>query len=410
MYKYEGSISRTAGSRPHTTNQDISNIPLPKVLQMFTDVKVIVSNPFIEGKEWFVLQDYYNELMMFGGTINEWFASIGARGLNTTPGEPDTKQKVARFHNLAAHWFTQKPADIDKHPNDEILYEDAKDILVSKKEVDYKRLFNSSLFTVNGYIHRAGMGDEGIYILDGVTTAKVSNEHHSAVLTFDKLSTLKCYDIRKDSILPPGDFARYNENVLINTPFSTKGKSVGIVIGGILHWQSKVVTVVGENLVSLNFEHIDWVSRYFHDRHWLNLSNLAKLKLTSEEDYLTKEEYQSDEVILSWLTDLTQSFWVVFDNDAIQVEQIPMESYNWSGITAAPDNQPIPIQLSNGVLAEPLARIGKRKTMYFTRHHHKHNGVSHTVRYKDESSVAAASMMTKPFAIPKPYWLRISSY
>lgn len=410
MYVYENSICRSIGARPVVEPVDISAMKLPAVLQQYAEVKVIVSSKYFKGKQWFYLHDYFNELVLFGGTIVEWFASLGNRGLDTKQGEPNTKELTVRFQDARRWWIRMKPAIIEWNPDRKVEYDDANDILLHKEKMENSRVFNSTLFTVNGYLHRAAISDEGIYVIGGCTSTKIANEHNVGLLMFDKLSTLKCYDVTENQVLPPQEYAEYKESVLLNTPFNTKGKSVGIVIGGILYWNNKVITVVGENLVSLRTEYIDFQDRYFYDRDWIDTTSIEKLAAAKGGDYITSDEYQSNAVIKSWLVDSKQSFWVVFDNDALKVEAIPLERFNWSGITSPGLTENLPVLLNSGVIAEPLLRPGKSKHIIHTRHHKRREGLARTIRHKDEEVVQEAGMMPRPFSVPKAYWLKISTY
>lgn len=409
MYNYVACISQTVGKRPKLVDDDISSMQLKTVLQTYTKNRVILSSPYLQHNVCLLLQDYYNEVSAFNGTIVQWLASLGSRALTTSDTLPNLTKKFALFNNINEFWFTQKPTNITSSLKREISYADADDVILMKEGVDYPKLFNCALFTVNGYLHRSSLSDDGIYVIDACKNAKVSNDVKTGVLTFNNVTTLNCYDITADQLLPSDDLNPYREKILLSPPVSTKGKQVGIVIGGILYWQDDVISILGENLVSLSTVYIDWIDRYFYDREFIDLSTIPANVNPDSPRIIGKGDYQKDDFYKAWLL-LSTSFWVVFDNPLLEVEQIPLEAHRWPGMFTVPDNTRIPLQLNNGVMAEPLLRPGENRSRLYTLHHRRRSALNTTVQYKNEDIVTDYALMPKPWRYAKAWWLKISTY
>jgi len=410
MYQYVAGISLTRGLRPVLVSDDISTLSLKTVLQTYERNTIIVSNPVLTHNVAFVLQTYYNELVNYTGTLVEWLASLGTRALATTDTLPNLTLNSAKYHNLNALWFTQKPTNITGNLANDVRYAEANDLILIKTGVDYPTLFQNALFTVNGYLHRASLSPDGIYLLDAAKHARLANETNTGVLSLLNVSTLTCYPITPSQLQPPDPYIPYKDKILLVPPFSTKGKQVGLVIGGVLYWQDDVVTVCGDTLVQLSTHLIDWVDRYFYDRDYLDLSSLPlpnQSGLASK--VLASADYQADGFYQAWLA-LSTSFWVVFDNPYLEVQTIPLEGLKWPGEFLVANDDPIPVVLSGGFFAEAAIRPGQDRSTLVTSHYTKRTGLYKTTHYQADPLVSDYALQSDPWVNQQAYWLKISSY
>lgn len=410
MYTYVSCLSRTNDTRPQFVKDDISELQCSVIMHKYIDNWVVLSSPYLSSKVSLRLQDeYYAEISSFNGTFNEWLASLGNRALNTTTKLPNMTEHTAKFVNLNQYWFTQTPTKINYSVKKEFSYADAEDLIITKAGVDYPYLFNRALFTVNGYIHRSSLSVDGIYLLDAIKSSKVPNDTHTGVMTFNNVSTLTCHPITSDQLRPATETSSYNEQIIMELPFDATGKQVAIVIGGILYWQDNALSVIGPNLASINTTHINWVDRYFYDKEWIDLTSIPTGKDDDEPNVIYNSVVRSEEFYKAWLS-LTQSFWVVFDNPNVEISTIPLLSYRWPGQYGHVNDDPIPVLLTNGVIAESLIQPGDEQTQLYVRHYSRRNALNTTVQYKGEPMVTDYSLMSAPWAIPNASWLKISAY
>lgn len=409
MYKYVACISQTKGSRPRLVNDDISAMHVADVVRQYTENRVIVSNTFLTKNVCLRLQDYYAELVAFSGTIDQWFATLGARSLTTTDTLPNLVERHAKFSNLNAWWFSMKPTLIRSHPTTNFTFADAEDLLITKQGVDYQALFASSLFTVNGYVHRSVLTDDGIYVLDACRDAWHANEVNTGALTFNNLSTLSIYPISADDLYPADQYSSLKEQVMLKLPFNAKGKSVALVVGGILYWQNDLLTLISDTTANFLTGRVDWVERFFYDRDYLNLDSIPAAINPDEPNVMTHAVLESEAFIKAWFA-LSQSFWVVFDNPMLYVEMVPLERHTWPGLFTVPTDEPVPVVLNNGVMAEPLMRPGEKRHRLLTGHHKKRGALNTTVGYKQEALVTDYALMSDPWLKANAYWLKIATF
>lgn len=410
MYTYVSCLSRTNAVRPQYVKVDISGLQCNAIMHDYIDNWVILSSPFLSANVSLRLQDnYFSEISNFNGTFNQWLASLGNRALTTTTKLPNMKEHSAKFVNLNQYWFKQTPTNINYSAKKQFSYEDATDLLITKDNTDYQYLFDRSLYTVNGYIHRSSLSVDGIYLLDAIKSAKVPNDTHTGVLTFNNVTTLSCHQITPDQLRSATPGSSYNEQIIMQLPFDATGKQVAIVIGGILYWQDNALNVIGPKLASINTMHINWVDRYFYDRDWINLTSIPTGIDPEEPNVIYNSVVRSEEFYKAWLS-LTQSFWVVFDNPNVEIETIPLTSYRWPGQYGHVNDDPIPVQLTNGVIAESLVQPGDEQAQLYVRHYTRRNALNTTVQYKGEPMVTDYSLMSSPWKIPNASWLKISAY
>lgn len=409
MYKYVACLSQTKGSRPRLVTDDVSAMKVADVVRGYTKNSVVVSNTFLTKNVTLVLQDYYAELAQFNGTLDQWFATLGTRSLNTSDTLPNLVERHAKFNNLNAWWFKQKPTNIRSNPKTDFTFADADDLLITKQGVDYKKLFDCSLFTVNGYLHRSILTDDGIYIQDACRDARKANEVNTGVLTLNNLSTLSIYPISSADIQPADEYSSLKEQLLLKLPFNAKGKSVALVVGGVLYWQNDLLTLISDTTANFLTGRVNWVERFFYDRDYIDLSSIPA-NINPDSPYvITREVLEADAFFKAWL-DLNQSFWVVFDNPLLFVEMVPLERHTWPGLFTVPTDEPVPVMLNNGVFAESLMRYGEERCRLLTRHLKKRGALNTTVGYKNEPLVTDFSLMSDPWTNPTAYWFKIATF
>lgn len=409
MYKYVACISQTKGSRPRLVNDNIAAMQVADVVRNYTENRAIVTNTFLSTDVCLRLQDYYAELVVFKGTLDQWFATLGNRALNTSTVLPNLTERHAKFNNLNAWWFNQKPTIIRSNPTTDFTFADAEDLLITKQGVDYKQLADCALFTVNGYLHRHIDTDAGVYILGACRNARKANEVNTGALTFHNLSTLSVYPISESSIYPAEAYSSLKEQMLIKLPFNAKGKSVALVVGGILYWQNDLLTLISDTTANFLTGRVDWVERFFYDRDYIDLSSIPLNVNPDSPHVVTKEALEQDDFFKAWML-LSQSFWVVFDNPLLYLDMVPLERHNWPGLFTVPTDEPIPMVLTNGVIAEPLMRPGEKRYRLLTRHLKKRGALNTTIGYKNEPIVTDFAMMSDPWVNPNAYWLKIATY
>lgn len=409
MYKYVACISQTKGPRPRLVNDDISAMQVADVVRNYSENKVIVTNTFLTKNVCLRLQDYYAELTAFRGTLGDWFASLGNRALTTTDTLPNLTERHAKFSNLNAWWFKQKPTNIRSNPKTDFTFADAEDLLLTKQGVDYKQLFDRSLYTVNGYVHRSVHTDDGIYVLDACRNARKANEVNTGVLTFNNLSTLSIYPISETDLMASETYSSYKEQIMLKLPFSAKGKSVALVLGGRLYWQNDLLTLISDTTANFLTGRVDWVERFFFDRDYIDLSSIPSHTNPDSPYVITQDALEADAFFKAWFL-LSQSFWVVFDNPLLYLEMVPLEGHTWPGLFTVPTDEPIPVVLSNGVMAEPLMRPGEKRHRLLTSHLKKRGALNTTLGYKREALVSDYALMSDPWLNPSAYWLKIATF
>lgn len=409
MYQYVACISQTKGPRPRLVNDDISALQVADVVRNYTENRVIVTNTFRPQQTCLRLQDYTAELVAFNGTLIQWFASLGNRALTTTDTLPNLVERHAKFSNLNAWWFKQKPTLVRSHPDVDFTFADAEDLLITKQGVDYQTLFDRSLFTVNGYVHRSVHTDDGIYILGACRNARLASEVNTGALTFNNLSTLSIYPISEGDFIAADTYSSYQEQMMLKLPFNAKGKSVALVIGGVMYWQEDVLQIISDTTANLLTGRIDWVERFFYDRDYIDLSSIPA-DINPDSPYVMANDVLTSEAFYkAWLL-LSQSFWVVFDNPLLYLELVPLERHTWPGLFTVPTDEPVPVVLNNGVLAEPLLRPGETRCCLLTSHFKKRGALNTTVGYKKEALITDYALMSDPWTNATAYWFKITTF
>lgn len=385
MYTYVACVSIPYGSNTGKVTDDISNLPVNQILQTYFSNDIIVTNSFVKGQFVFHLQDWFNELQSVKLPLKDWLAQLGARALPTTTKLPNLVRKYATWVDMRYQKFNSTPADSNKSPDREVFFSDAPDVLLTKADVDYPKLAKNALFTVNGYLHRQSAASNGLYLLNGCQSARIANDFNLGGIIFEKVSSLQTYNVEDAHILPAPDNVPYKDAVYLKAPVPLSGKSVGLVVGGILYYQDVNLEVVGEQVVKLQTSRIDWVNRYYQDSAFIDTRSLPTGIDPAYPYVIPTANLLADAFYKAYLQ-LPQSFWVVFDNPYITVETEPAETYRIPNTFVSPYEHPHPLLLDNGLFAEYIVQPATKANLLLTRVAQSRTSLVRTTGWKETNA------------------------
>ena len=215
----------------------------------------------------------------------------------------------------AVQWdFKLKPIKIGVHETIPIPEEDKPDYLVRKSGIDYKHLCQTSLFTVNGFVHDSAYGEEGIYVRGGYQTSLNAKEINVGIICFEDISKLKIHAITENNLIyPVEDLSHLKAFYLKFDQQDFTNKNLALVLGGYLHFvtaNSKVVKKVGQNTLRIDSQEF-----HYHRRVKEIVKSLDKKKrlgMTPYHDERWNNREIEDEKTLKAMLNLSQTFLVEF--------------------------------------------------------------------------------------------------
>jgi hypothetical protein len=332
---------------------DISVIQTKDLFTQFDNLIIVIYDELAFQEVALDAQYYQNQLISFTGVIQDWLTANASVPLITSNTLPGTEYRYVTSHDIQYQWFSLKPGDAslgDDH-QDLLTVHNADDIRVTKTDgsaVEYDKLVDRSLWTVNNHLVRAVEGTDCIYLLGAGKHFRINDNIHINSLNFNTVSKLKCYPITPEMIqLETHDTYRF---LHITSPVSLVGKTVWASIGGRLYLND-VLQQRGENSMAVNTEMVDWFSRIFDSKDYIDLSSIIdKDRQVVPEDFFSTEDF-----FTKLLTDQS-SFLIVLDNQHLYVETKPLVVYQYPFTYHTEETRPLPFLTGGGLFPKYWTR------------------------------------------------------
>jgi hypothetical protein len=339
---------------------DISSMPTKELFTTYSDLTLVVTDELAKVEVAIDVIGYYNDLVGFTGTIQEWLDTKKTTPLKTTNTVPGKEYRFVTSHDIQYEWFSLLPGDVRLADDRQALLTTtgAPDIRVVKTdntEVDFKALTERALWTVNGHLTRAVEGTRELYLLNAGKHFNVNDNIHVGCLNFNTVSKLATYPITAEML----NFADNGttRSVRLDAPtqangekLSFAGKTVWMSLGGRLMFND-VVQVNGDKGVTLRTEKVDWFTRIFDSKAMIDLSGV----IDKERDVVGAEFFNTEEFFTALLTD-PSTFFIVLDNPNLYVWRKPLEAYQYPFTFHTEETRRIPLMVSNGLLPKYFTR------------------------------------------------------
>lgn len=240
-----------------------------------------------------------------------------------------TRPYIPHYYNgegyawdVASWEFEYKAINKEMHIDATIPDDDKHDLLLSCKYTDYATSLSHSLISINGFLHRHEPSPYGWIIHDGNKTwRRCRDKMQMSVIDFTQLGSIRFESITEDMIRPAIPASPLKDNIYINLKEELVGKTIMLSLGGYLHYQSNVFSMVSNQVMKIDFNHIRWESLYYKMKEYLDLSSFDMTDYG--DDRVIGFELYSDHVIKALLT-LPQTFLIIIDNPYIGVEYLPI--------------------------------------------------------------------------------------
>lgn len=263
------------------------------------------------------------------------------------------RRKPGYVYSVDMHqWdFQQQNIKIGHHLNGNTHPADKKDLLLTKKGVNYPKLRDSSLFTIGGYAHFHDGTEDGIFIEDGALTQQRLGSHHINCINFEEVGGIvKPYRLTKENIIASDVKEEYWRSVFIHVPEADFGHHlVGLSICGEIYWLSvdgKILSYINNN--TLKFDFIRW-HLYEKIYRYKDLFGRRHMGLTPYQDNrISTEEVKKKEFIQSLFT-LPQSFVIVVETPKpLEITKQLVDSHQLPKRYFVGDHHYAPLRSSDG--------------------------------------------------------------
>jgi len=353
MYTYKRAVGI---NRLMPRGEELLDISAIQTKDLFTqfDKLIIVFRDELAFQDVAMDASYYqNQLTTFTGVIQDWLTANASVPLITSNKLPGSEYRFVTCHDIQYKWFSLLPGDVSRGDDhqEHLTVHNAPDIRVVKTDgsaVEYDKLVSRSLWTVNNHLVRAVEGNECIYLLNAGRHFNINDNIHVTSLNFNTVSELKTYPITREMIQFEGHDT-YNF-LHVTSPVSLKGKTVWASIGGRLYLND-VLQVRGENSMAVRTELVDWFSRIFDSKDWLDLENI----IPPERQVVNEDFFSTEDFFVKLLTN-PSSFLIVLDNPHLYTEVKPLITYQYPFTYLTEEKRPLPLLTGGGLLPKYFTR------------------------------------------------------
>lgn len=331
-------------------DQDISNLKMFELFQMFRQLYLELSNPLLTDNVYVNISDIEEQYFAFDDTLDVLFASNPTLSLPTVASIPSYTQKYARYMDAFRAGYKVDITVPGQKPGSS--QEDATELAIRRDGTSNKDIHDFCLVTVNGFLYQTDYDDNYLYVLDGGKSLKLSRKNTCGLTSFEDIGKVSTKQITKDNISAMDATTALAHKALITVPDEFVGKALMLSIGGYLVIPSpNAFRAISDNLWILNTEQLDIVGRYFESKNYVDLSSLNLTVFPKDPNKVSLIELISDDVMVSYLTH-PQSFFISVDTDTLVYIKHFIRHSALAGIYTAYSNPTQPMFLGRGRQAD----------------------------------------------------------
>jgi len=331
MYVFVEALALPKGVSQSWVATDLGSQKGMDIGRTYADAYILLTHPVLTETQVLRLGDVSTSLSGFTGTFNEWLVANGNKSLPTTPGKFELEEGMADYMDAVYANYSILPFDSSRHPSAPLTRDECTDLLLRRKNVDYKTMEHNVLAVVNGLFHRAGSSEHGYVIYDGGRSANHSGGNQVGLLNFQRVSTFNCLQIKKEWFTKPLPLLEFKDRFYLKVPGGVRGKTVMLVIAGFLIPPGDGFNVVNDDTISVAWNRLSMLDRFRIADRELDLREHVKLEIAKEgDDRRLTDEMLSDDFVVKMCT-LSQSFVILFDETNISIERELLETLRVPG-------------------------------------------------------------------------------
>lgn len=331
--------------------KDLSQLSISQITSQYEEAYLRVSSPYWPVDRTMLFSEITKNYLNTNHTLAQLFASMGNTTLPSTNGIASIS--TGRVKYADAYWAGYSVRGALEHGNGvkPVKPSEAKTIVLSKPGVNGFIFHKNCLVSVNGLLHRTDADNDRVYIVDGGISTYHANRNEIGIINFRSIGALTQVPITEDMLFKTHPSQPYANQIFLKAPVDTKDKTVALVFGGYLHLLDNLTFFrVGENSFCIDTQSIPLVERFIESRALIDLSSLDISFAGKHQAQFSKEELFSDQTLAQWLL-LSQSFLLVIDSPAINVERETLPPTNLAKEYFTNKDNRLPLVIGYGLLA-----------------------------------------------------------
>lgn len=320
MYSLKKSFVKDKSLNSFWKEADLTDRLISSLYHDYQDVALVLSNPHLEKDQVLYLAEHSSKYASIDLTIKEYLESIGNEALPTKELELDLVTKKSYYKDPIREGFKLSRTDGRFGIENEEVDLDRNWIKLTKNKVDYKKMHDTHMVSVNGYFHMTDRDEHGLYVREAGTTLDVSGKATMGLLDFSEIGKIELIPITQEMVKNIGNNS-LKEGALIHVGKEITNKYIILVLGGYMHLpENNSFKRVGENAIIVNVERLDLLQQYFESLNNIDLGALGLPSVEKNPELLAIEDFYSDKTLRAYFT-LSQSFIVLVDASTLHIER-----------------------------------------------------------------------------------------
>lgn len=327
-YQYVSAVTRARREDVDWIATDLSQTRINDILSQYYQVCLTLSNPVDVGFSYLSTEalQALAPLQMPGPTLTDWLVSLGDAALPTTTTPPALTLAPVGYSDLWQAGYGIQLASRFRNPQTQATASSLDDLLVTKPGLDMASMSQYLLTTVNGYLHRSEGSIDGLYIVDGGKSHRVSGNNQAGILSFLGVGPIKQIPLTQAMLYNPSGLTRFAQSAYVDLGESLAGKTVLLSLGGYLHVLDRTYSKTGDSTIKINTHLLPFPERIYQSRLDLDLSGLPIEEGAAKTGQYVVESLYSDQVMRAYLT-MSQSFAIVVDAPQFYVRKHQLERF-----------------------------------------------------------------------------------
>ena len=314
-YTYVSALARKRSIDALWTTVDLSNEDLNVMYASYEKVYLTLSNPLYSNPVYLDMDMVRTNipLKIPGVTVTQWLASLGSTSLPTFNNAPAFETNTVLYRDAWQAGYNIEPTDMQASLNARLPQGALNDLILTNETLDYPTFYKYGLVSVNGYLHSTRLSAYGIYVPDGMSTARKLKDNQLGILSFEDVGAIEQVPISPSMIYNRANVEPYSNFVYVNLGRSLRQKSLLFVLGGHLHCMDEAYSIIGDGLVRINMDRIPWPKIFFDTMAAIDFDSITWDSTPNNPSQISLSDLYSNKVIGAFLA-LTQTFFVVVDS------------------------------------------------------------------------------------------------
>ena len=411
MYTLKKTVAQVKDQEGSWDTVDISNMTGREITNKFSKAYIVIYSKILDRDILITLEDYRSKLSVYDDTFTQYLID------NKNVSLIESKEQVEFSNNhyvkyqdaFRAGYKLEASPEIESSDS-ELTIENRPFIKMSKDKVNPHDFYKYCLCSVNGYIHRVDVSDNGIWIMDGMKTVKKSDDNSVGIISFKDVGSLQIIPITKDMIYSQIENHPLYDQCYIDLKVNTDKKAIILVLGGYLHiYDWLTFRRISLNSIRIDFKNIPLFERYHESKRYLDYSD-APIEKGYDDDGVAIGDLTSDDFLKYYLT-TPYSFIALIDNENIFVEREDITPEPIPGQYISYIKPDMPLINGRGRIVNYKQFKSKRLERWVlnTKENQYHNWGYLTTHYKDYNAITNSRDTQVPTDFSHAYFLRIGS-